>query len=526
MASDRYEIDYNGKIVISDTELCANKDDLINDMLSQFGWILESVENIGPYRKVKLYKDGCADIILNIFSGNIRNESRSAYEKKIQLNGKDPRPVINENTIILGVYVYKEHDCFTDAIFVGYPIDVNTNYPTNPSIRGTFVDKVLFNGKNKGFYHDTEKNIVAFRSEFVFYYLDNYKKIHYNNQKFELNILPEMARTENNSSDAKGENLLIYGVPGCGKSHYIKENYDINDDNSERVVFHPDYTYSDFVGQILPKIIEKDDDTEQSSIEYAFNPGPFTRLLSRCKTYQEKMYYLVIEEVNRGNAPAIFGEIFQLLDRDENGISEYGINNSDIAKIIYDDASKKVEIPNNLTILATMNTADQNVFALDTAFKRRWEMLSIRNNFKIKNDKEDDSEDTKLENKKFNAQLECTLCGTDLTWMEFATAINSSIVAQSESNLGSEDKRLGHFFVKCHEMQDINKFSEKVIMYLWNDVFKFEKENVFNSDHKTLEDVLDAFQEPSIRFKVFADKLGFAKFIVVEDSRDEGDVDE
>ncbi len=339
-----------------------------------------------------------------------------------------------------------------------------------------------------------------------------------------------------------GENLLIYGVPGCGKSHYIKERYTINDDNSERVVFHPDYTYSDFVGQILPKVKMvqttpqptymtdyTSSDTasmmiaetpvaygaNKSSVEYEFTPGPFTRLLKRCKKYDDIMHYLVIEEINRGNAPAIFGEIFQLLDRDENGESEYGISNSDIAREVYGDPNKKVIIPNNLTVFATMNTADQNVFILDTAFKRRWEMLSIRNNFKMR-DNDDD----------FNSQLGCKLCGTALTWMHFATVINTNILEQSGSNLGSEDKRLGHFFVKRQEMKDVYKFSEKIIMYLWNDVFKFEKENVFNLDYKTLEDVLDAFQNPQIRFKIFADKLGFSKFIVVKNHQEEGETDE
>lgn len=542
MPNDRYEINHNGELVISETELCAKKDELIQEAFSQFGWALENIDTSGPFRKVKLYKDGCSDIVLNIFSGNIRNESRSSYEKKIQLNGKDPRPLSNENTIILGVYVYKANDCFKDAIFVGYPIDMQTNYPTNPSIRGAFVDKVLFNGKNKGFYRDAEKNIIAFRPEFIFYYLDNYKKLHYNNEEFELDILPELFTTINNQADIKGQNILIYGVPGCGKSHYIKENYNINDDNSERVVFHPDYTYSDFVGQILPKVKTAPITTSsmcenevatygtapmmvaespvaygvnKTSIEYDFTPGPFTRLLKRCKEYSDRMHYLVIEEVNRGNAPAIFGEIFQLLDRGTNGESEYGINNSDIADKVYGDPNKKVIIPNNLTVLATMNTADQNVFTLDTAFKRRWEMLSIRNNFKLSANDTD-----------FNAQLESTLCGTKLTWMKFATAINSSIVDQSESNLGSEDKRLGHFFVKPYEMEDVNKFSEKVIMYLWNDVFKFEKDNVFNSNYKTLEDILDDFQKPSVRFKVFAEKLGFSEFIVPNNSQAEGDTDE
>lgn len=351
----------------------------------------------------------------------------------------------------------------------------------------------------------------------------------------------------------KGENLLIYGVPGCGKSHYIKERYAINNDNSERVVFHSDYTYSDFVGQILPKVTTVpvttssmylteettyntaplmvtespvSYDLNKSSIEYEFTPGPFTRLLKRCREYNDRMHYLVIEEINRGNAPAIFGEIFQLLDRDGNGESEYEINNAAIAQAVYEDSDKKVIIPSNLTILATMNTADQNVFTLDTAFKRRWEMLSIRNNFKIKNIAISDEDEIKKEKQRFNNQLQCELCGTSLTWMKFATKINSSIVVQGESNLGNADKRLGHFFLKAHEMQDVTKFSEKVIMYLWNDVFRFEKDNVFNPNYKSLEDVLDDFQNPSIRFKVFVDELDFSKFIAPEDSQAEGDTGE
>lgn len=330
---------------------------------------------------------------------------------------------------------------------------------------------------------------------------------------------------ENNSINdilpiLKGNNLLIYGVPGCGKSYYIKSNYDIDDKNSERVIFHPDYTYSDFVGQILPRIksnlsqINKTDElldeanksisNSETFIEYIFVPGPFTRLIRYCENDKNKMNYLIIEEINRGNAAAIFGDIFQLLDRNSNGESEYGISNYDIANEIYFDGLKKVKIPNNLTIIATMNTADQNIFILDTAFKRRWEMLSIKNDFKYK---ENDNA--------FNEHLKSKLCGTELKWMDFANEINQIILEEGQSNLSSEDKRLGHFFVKKHEMKDTNKFSEKVIMYLWNDVFKFEKERVFDTKYKSLEDILEAFRDPSIRFKIFNTNFKISNYIVV-----------
>lgn len=158
------------------------------------------------------------------------------------------------------------------------------------------------------------------------------------------------------------------------------------------MVFHPDYTYSDFIGQILPCV------EENGQVTYKFTPGPFTNILKDAFNNPTEEYVLVIEEINRGNAPAIFGEVFQLLDRkveisDINddglpiGTSEYGITNANMARIIYDDPTHKVRIPSNLSIIGTMNTSDQNVFTLDTAFQRRWNMRLIENNF----DEVDDS---------------------------------------------------------------------------------------------------------------------------------------
>ena len=106
---------------------------------------------------------------------------------------------------------------------------------------------------------------------------------------------------EEKQTDGKGVNVLFYGVPGAGKSHII--NSKINKGRSERVVFHPDYTYSDFIGQILPRL------KDETPI-YVFEPGPFTKILKKAYADRDNMYYLVIEEINRGNAPAIFGDIF------------------------------------------------------------------------------------------------------------------------------------------------------------------------------------------------------------------------
>ena len=179
-----------------------------------------------------------------------------------------------------------------------------------------------------------------------------------------------------------GTNVLLYGVPGSGKSWTIEHEYCKKGTHVERLVFHPDYTYSDFIGQILPVV------AEDGQVSYQFTAGPFTNILKDAYLNPTEEYILVIEEINRGNAPAIFGEVFQLLDRkviasekyDDGmpiGTSEYGITNANIAKIVYGDSKHKVKIPSNLSIIGTMNTSDQNVFTLDTAFQRRWEMRLI-----------------------------------------------------------------------------------------------------------------------------------------------------
>lgn len=288
-------------------------------------------------------------------------------------------------------------------------------------------------------------------------------------------------QVNHNSDDAK--NILLYGVPGVGKSYTIKTQYCDDKTHMERVVFHPDYTYSDFVGQILPT-------TNGEKISYPFIPGPFTRILKKAVENKKEQFYLIIEEINRGNAPAIFGEIFQLLDRNENGESEYQINNSDIAKTVYKDESEGIRIPANLNIIATMNTADQNVFTLDTAFKRRWRMRNIPNN---------------IEECDYALNL---ICDRNIKWLEFATKINEKIIEFGEGNLGSEDNRLGSYFVKESELKDPKVFGEKVLMYLWNDAFKFDRSKIFKTEYKTLEQLLKAF-ESDIRFGVFLDTLGF-----------------
>ena len=342
-----------------------------------------------------------------------------------------------------------------------------------------------------------------------------------------------------------GCNVLLYGVPGSGKSWTIEHEYCKKGSKVERLVFHPDYTYSDFIGQILPNV------ADDGQVSYKFTAGPFTNILLDAYTHPEEEYILIIEEINRGNAPAIFGEVFQLLDRkveikdgdDDDGFpigtSEYGITNANIAKIVYGDPTRKVRIPSNLSILGTMNTSDQNVFTLDTAFQRRWDMRLIENNF--------DNVDPEFAN--------AEILDTTITWRNFCTAINGIVVGNSARMTSSEDKRLGAYFVHLRDlhsdertkelmmnlpnkqydelrkkesagtltdteksllaeirdaMKKYRKFPEKVIKYLWDDAFKFNREVVFeNTEYQSLEQVIRAFMyaQGIERFKMFKENV-------------------
>lgn len=339
---------------------------------------------------------------------------------------------------------------------------------------------------------------------------------------------------------SNGCNVLLYGVPGSGKSWTIEHEYCKKGTNVERLVFHPDYTYSDFIGQILPNV------DDEGQVSYKFTPGPFTNILADAYRNPDKEYILIIEEINRGNAPAIFGEVFQLLDRkteirdyDDDGYpvgtSEYGITNTNIAKIVYGDPKHKVRIPSNLSILGTMNTSDQNVFTLDTAFQRRWEMRLIENNFEH------------VDKNLANAEI----LDTGITWEVFCTQINNIIVGNNARMTSAEDKRLGAYFVHLRDlkynqemgnlsdgeyddlrtkeedksitetekerldairnaMKQNRKFPEKVIKYLWDDAFKFNREVVFETSRfQSLEQVIRTFMfaEKMDRFAMFKENV-------------------
>lgn len=319
-------------------------------------------------------------------------------------------------------------------------------------------------------------------------------------------------REQKNENETNGDsvvrggiNKIYYGAPGCGKSRFVSDllkKAGVEKNHIIRVTFHPEYSNVDFIGQILP-VIDKDD-SGKDIVKYEFTPGSFTLALLMAYNTTD-MVYLIVEEINRGNAAAIFGDMFQLLDRvkDINSIecdaSEYPVNNPNMQKYLADRVKNEgikerlqngVYIPSNLSILATMNSSDQNVFTLDTAFKRRWSFEQVSN---------DIEQDTTHAYKKWFVP------GTDVTWERFLTRLNDKILEYKIYSQTNEDKRLGKYFVSRNCLSEnafgggdaAMEFAYKVLEYIWNDVCKIGREDWFDTEtYRTLEELIQAFVSP------------------------------
>lgn len=308
--------------------------------------------------------------------------------------------------------------------------------------------------------------------------------------KIDQNVhMDALLHNETTKGIIPSSNILLYGVPGCGKSHKVEEEYEskiTTEKNKIRVVFHPDYTYSDFVGQLLPvlKEVENAQGVTEEKLQYEFVLGPFTQILKTAYAEPDQQCLLIIEELNRGNAPAIFGEIFQLLDRNDDGKSKYSIYNRDISMALYDEPNKPIKLPSNLTIVATMNTSDQNVFTMDTAFQRRWQMKHIPNRFTGES----------LDEKTIN-HVAKHLPNSEISWGVFAQTVNKKMHTANLGFGGTEDKSLGVYFATDNDLDDAERFAEKVLKYLWDDAFKLGRKELFNDCSQGLSAVIEAYED-------------------------------
>lgn len=308
--------------------------------------------------------------------------------------------------------------------------------------------------------------------------------ISFENSMYQLKIedKKEITNTFEKSKKLLGINIIYKGYPGSGKSFEINRTYLQDKDGNaidercyERINFYPEYTNADFIGTIRP-IVKNHQPT------YELIPGPFSIILKRAIENENTNFYLIIEELNRGNAQSIFGDIFQLLDRDPiTHESIYKITNSLISTYIYNDENRKIYLPKNLSIIASMNVSDENVESLDTAFERRW-----------------DTEWILGENGIFDSNYIKGL--NDITWGHFRKIINDVIVSQ-QGILKNEDKQLGAYFIK-EEMTSIEKnndlecrkkFLYKVILYLYNKICKYDTQLIFSENITSIQVLIKTF---------------------------------
>lgn len=278
------------------------------------------------------------------------------------------------------------------------------------------------------------------------------------------------------ATDISSSNLQIiyFGTPGSGKSHKVQQSLEkVVDENVFRTTFHPDSDYASFVGCYKPTM-------EDEEIKYEFTPQVFTEAYVQAWKKQEEAseqgleeaekVYLVIEEINRGNCAQIFGDLFQLLDRNEDGSSTYKIRaDKDLANYLQKElgenhegiAGGNLQLPANLHLTATMNTSDQSLFPLDSAFKRRWDWEYVPIDYSESVD---------------SAKFEISIEDRKYSWIDFLKAVNERILKATDS----EDKQMGNFFIK-HSV-DEKEFKSKVMFYLWHEVCKEEyhtKNNFF-----------------------------------------------
>lgn len=279
-------------------------------------------------------------------------------------------------------------------------------------------------------------------------------------------------QTTPKSSEA-GINKIFYGAPGTGKSFAVDEL--VGKVNVVRTVFHPDTQNSDFFGCLKPTM-------DGDRVTYKFAPGPFSRVLRAALHDPDKQYFLVIEELNRAPAAAVFGELFQLLDRNDNGDGKYKVDfpNPESENWFAEEGSSvtQLQMPSNLSIYATMNSADQGVYPLDTAFRRRWEQKYVPLYA-------GDGPTGKIQ---FIGQSgEPWL----IPWHSFVESLNDLLVQKFDV---AEDRLLGLWFVKSGELGQ--SVPSKILLYLWDDLLRHENRVLlFSKDIKTFGELDKALED-------------------------------
>ena len=325
---------------------------------------------------------------------------------------------------------------------------VYQNADNSQDLKDFFLDVLQLNKDNINDYYAIKKKS---ESEYTLYYIPAsslFSEFYPLISREQVIYIQEECKEENISYQQ-----IFFGTPGSGKSHRVKEL--TKGKKIHRTTFHPDNDYASFVGCYKPTMVEEE-------IKYSFTPQVFTEAYIDAWQNPGEKVYLVIEEINRGNCAQIFGDLFQLLDRNANGYSDYRIKaDNDLRDYLYSRLGKdhngiengELCLPPNLYIFATMNTSDQSLFPMDSAFKRRWDWEYVPVDY---------SEDIP------SSKFIITLGNKKYRWVDFLKKVNKRILEVTDS----EDKQMGNFFIKADASEV--EFKSKVMFYLWNEVCRDE----------------------------------------------------
>lgn len=334
-------------------------------------------------------------------------------------------------------------------------------------------------------------------------------------------------KTSMNTNDTTKFNLnrLLFGAPGTGKSNKLEKDAEslckCSLQNAEefitRVTFYPEYTYGQFIGCYKPTPIYSDefknikvflDDYKENTkenplkpyIDYKIEIGPFLKVFIEAIKHKEKNFVLIIDEINRGNASAIFGDIIQLLDRTDNGDSEYSIELSPaLMSYLKGKGISKVKIPSNLYIWATMNSSDESIEPIDTAFMRRWTLEYVGiNEYELDADNCYISFPFIKSNEKF-VKENLPVAERKIKWNTFRKKINDKLIHGNVQL--EEDKLLGPFFIKRNEFNSDNIIKSKLIIYLYKELLRYGVvDSIFNSKYESIYDLLEGYESEECIF--------------------------
>ena len=467
-------------------------------------------------------------VVSYIFSNfSWSNGNRSHAEKRIQLSrdytehaldfdlSKDGDP----RCVLMGIYRRKGQIIFGAWDAAAYKGHKN---PSSCYVRTPAMASAM----RSGFGQSLDGNgrlVCCFSPDMLAYYLENMEFLHERVVVNDKLIAPAPETEDEATSDKQQEtdlelpndvtqipldiphNRIIYGAPGTGKSHKLEEDlkkYFPSDSLYERTTFYPDYTNGVFVGEYKPvpvyrrgagALIAADRKTEQEDLEpiidYKFVPGPFLRMLARARLNPNHNFALVIEEINRAHASAVFGEVFQMLDRDDKAEGKFSVTLSPDAQNYLASVGLmgSVRMPKNLYIWATMNSADQGVLPMDAAFRRRWSLEYVGI---------DDGE-----NVVSDWEMTLRFVQGPVKWNDFRKKINRHLASHGVA----EDRLLGPFFMSQNELLSDKAFENKLLQYLRDDVVRSAPNRLFRGGSLTYGALVADYRNGQ---SIFVDEVG------------------